>query len=64
VVSNVSYTINGGRDGGYRGYTIKRHPQAGDWRVDIRLAGGHLLGRVRFRIEQAPPANPVSETLD
>jgi hypothetical protein len=64
AVSNVSYTINGGRDGGYRGYTIKRNAQAGDWRVDIRLAGGHLLGRVRFRVDQAPPVNLVSETLD
>ncbi len=63
-VSVVSYAINGGRDGGYRGYTIKRNPGAGEWRVDIATADGHLLGRVRFHIDPTPPANPVTQTLD
>lgn len=64
TVSTVVYPINGGRDGGYRGYTIKRHPEPGDWRVDIATEEGRLLGRVRFRVEQAPPVNPVTVTLD
>jgi hypothetical protein len=64
AVSNVSYAINGGRDGGYRGYTIKRNPGPGEWRVDIATADGHLLGRERFSVEQTPPANPVSQNLD
>ena len=64
AVSNVSYPINGGRDGGYRGYTIKRHPDAGEWRVDIATGDGHLLGRERFRVEQTPPANPLPQILD
>jgi len=63
-VSNVSYPINGGRDGGYRGYTIKRNPSAGEWRVDFATADGHLLGRERFTVEQTPPTNPASQTLD
>ena len=64
-VSVVSYSINGGRDGGYRGYTIKRHPQGGDWRVDISTGDGHLLGRVRFKVDPAtPPIGAVSTTLD
>ena len=64
AVSNVSYTINGGRDGGYRGYTIKRRPAAGEWRVDIATADGHLLGRVRFHVDPAPPLSTVTQTLD
>jgi hypothetical protein len=64
-VSVVTYPINGGRDGGYRGYTIKRHPQGGDWRVDIMLGDGHLLGRVRFKVDPTiAPANLQSQTLD
>jgi hypothetical protein len=63
-VSNVSYPINGGRDGGYRGYTIKRNPAAGEWRVDFATADGHLLGRERFTVEQTPPANSVTQQLD
>lgn len=63
-VSVVSYPINGGRDGGYRGYTIKRNPGPGEWRVDISTGDGHLLGRVRFHVDQTPPTNPVQQTLD
>ncbi|MBV9991717.1 MAG: DUF2914 domain-containing protein [Alphaproteobacteria bacterium] len=65
AVSNVGYSINGGRDGGYRAYTIKRHPQPGDWRVDISTGDGRLLGRVRFKIDPTtPPGGAVETTLD
>ncbi|HEX4861331.1 MAG TPA: DUF2914 domain-containing protein [Rhizomicrobium sp.] len=65
ALSNVTYPINGGRDGGYRGYTIKRHPQPGDWRVDISTDDGRLLGRVRFKVDPtAAPANAVETKLD
>jgi hypothetical protein len=65
AVSVVSYPINGGRDGGYRGYTIKKRPQDGDWRVDISTADGHLLGRVRFSVDSTtPPANLVDTKLN
>jgi len=65
TVASVAYSINGGRDGGYRAYTIKRHPQAGDWRVDIATGDGHLLGRVRFKVDPAtPPAGLISTVLD
>ncbi|HWA89381.1 MAG TPA: DUF2914 domain-containing protein [Rhizomicrobium sp.] len=64
AVSVVTYPINGGRDGGYRGYTIKRKPLDGDWRVDISTGDGHLLGRVRFKIVHTPPMNMVSTSLN
>ncbi len=64
-VSVVTYPINGGRDGGYRGYTIKKHPQDGDWRVDIATADGRLLGRVRFKVDStAAPGNLAQVKLD
>jgi hypothetical protein len=64
AVSKVSYAINGGRDGGYRGYTIKRNPSAGEWRVDFATADGHLLGRERFTVDQTPSTNAVPQTLN
>jgi hypothetical protein len=54
--SVVTYPINGGREGGYRGYTIKSHPKPGDWRVDIDTADGRLIGRLRFVVEEASAA--------
>jgi hypothetical protein len=44
----VSFAITGGRDGGYRGYSVKSTPQAGRWRVEIATADGRLVGRVPF----------------
>lgn len=42
----IAYTVIGGRDNGYRGYTFKRHLQPGRWRVEVRTATGRLLGRI------------------
>jgi Protein of unknown function (DUF2914) len=34
--SRASYTVSGGRYNGFRGYTYKTNPAAGDWRVIIK----------------------------
>jgi hypothetical protein len=64
TVSRLAFAITGGRDGGYRAYSITHHVAPGDWRVDIDTADGHIIGRVRFRVESVtqPPA-PVAKTL-
>jgi hypothetical protein len=64
TLSTVTFPINGGRDGGYRGYTIKHNIQPGDWRVDINTIDGHLIGRIDFKVDLADTA-PVTtpETL-
>ena len=63
-VSTVGFAINGGRDGGYRGYTVKHNPQPGDWRVDIDTSEGHLIGRIAFKVERVAAAPPgVAETV-
>jgi Protein of unknown function (DUF2914) len=64
TLSTVTFPINGGRDGGYRGYTIKHNIQPGDWRVDINTVDGHLIGRTTFKVESsgAAPAT-TAETL-
>jgi hypothetical protein len=48
--SSVTFAITGGRDGGYRAYTVKTHPRPGDWRVDIKSEDGRLIGRLRFGV--------------
>ena len=59
TVSKVTYAINGGRDGGYRGYTLTHHVAPGDWRVDVDTPDGHVIGRVRFFVEMTPKALPL-----
>lgn len=53
TTDRISYRIVGGRDNGYRGYTVKRQLQPGRWRVDVRTADDHTLGRIRFEVVPA-----------
>lgn len=48
--SSISFPISGGRDEGYRGYTILETVQPGKWRVHVKN-GGKLVGRVSFTVE-------------
>ena len=50
----LSYAIFGGRDGGYRGYSIKENIFPGRWRVDVATPRGQLLGRYNFVVESVP----------
>jgi hypothetical protein len=59
--SKVAFQIKGGRDGGYRAYSIKSKPKPGDWRVNITTGDGRPLGRVRFAVAYAPPPQPLQQ---
>jgi hypothetical protein len=62
--SVVSFAISGGREGGYRGYTIKTHPKPGSWRVDIDTEDGRLIGRVAFEVVAvSAPVQTVPKTI-
>ena len=50
--SNLGFAISGGRDGGYRGYTMKTSLDEGLWRVDVVTKRGQLLGRVKFKVKK------------
>ena len=61
--SKVSFPIKGGRDAGYRAYSIKSKPRAGDWRVNITAGDGRPLGRIRFAVVLAPPLQPLEAKI-
>ena len=58
VQQRIPVQIEGGRDGGFRFYTVKTAPRPGQWLVRINTIDGRSVGRVRFAVvEQAvPPA--------
>jgi hypothetical protein len=56
----LGFNINGGRDGGFRGYTYKQSITSGKWRVEVRTEEGAMLGSVTFNIE--PDTNEIRET--
>jgi Protein of unknown function (DUF2914) len=64
-VSKVAFPIRGGRETGYRGYSIKNRVKEGDWRVDITTCDNRPVGRVRFAVVFGPPPQPLqARTLE
>ncbi len=59
----IALPILGGRDGGYRGYSAKANPAAGDWRVDITTIDGRVIGRLEFRVLFAALPPPETSLL-
>jgi Protein of unknown function (DUF2914) len=54
----VTYSIQGGRAQGYRGYSVKTNPAPGLWRVDIESEDGRLIGRTLFTVVNGPVTAP------
>ena len=56
--TRIELPVVGGRDGGYRGYSMKTNLEQGLWRVDVETERGQVLGRTNFTIERVgePPA--------
>jgi hypothetical protein len=47
---NVSLPVIGGRDGGYRTYTVKSFLSKGRWRVNVETKQGQIIGRILFNV--------------
>jgi len=63
TTDTLRFAINGGRDGGYRGYSIKSGLSPGAWRVNVLTQYGGLIGRIAFSVADAPIAVPLTEVV-
>ena len=62
--SRISFPISGGRNDGYRGFSVKTALVPGQWRCDVETSGGALIGRMSFTVvESALPAALSQKTL-
>jgi len=57
----IAMDVAGGREEGYRGYTLKTNYQPGDWRVSIETADGREVGRIGFEVVAAEAGSPQPE---
>ncbi len=48
TTDRIPITITGGREHGYRMYTMKHRLQPGDWRINVETEDGRLIGRMTF----------------
>jgi hypothetical protein len=59
TTNTVTFSINGGRDGGYRGYSEKSGVSEGTWRVNVLTQYGAGIGRVSFNVVNATATPPL-----
>ena len=52
----ISFPIIGGRDGGYRGYSLAERVEPGRWRVAVAAERGQVIGRISFTVVPAAAA--------
>ena len=48
--AKIPFSIVGGREGGYRGFSITNDPEPGVWRVNVQAEHGQTIGRIAFRV--------------
>ncbi len=48
TTDRIPISITGGREHGYRMYTMKQRLQPGEWRVNVEAEDGRLIGRIAF----------------
>ncbi len=53
TVSLIPLTIIGGRDGGFRTFSLKTNLAPGKWRVSVETTTGQVIGRLDFLVEPA-----------
>ena len=59
----VRFPVHGGRDGGYRGYSLKTNPETGEWRINVLTQYGQLIGRVSFDVAPASTTPTLQESV-
>jgi hypothetical protein len=58
ITDCAGFEVTGGREGGYRGFTVKRNITPGRWRVDVTTERGRVLGRSDFNVVAVPAGRP------
>lgn len=61
--SVVPFPISGGRDGGYRGYSISTQSTPGKWRISVETERGQVIGRKVFFVEHVADIPELVYTL-
>ena len=60
TTDRIPITISGGREAGYRSYTMKQKVDPGDWLINVETDDGKLIGTVSFEVKE--PEQPIVDT--
>lgn len=53
TTSNIGFNLSGGRNNGFRGYTVKKNVAYGDWRVAVETENARTITVYSFDIQPA-----------
>jgi hypothetical protein len=59
--STIAFGLSGGREAGYRGYSLISDPQPGTWRVLVKTLNGQTIGKFDFNVVTVA-AEPALQT--
>lgn len=62
LINTVKFKATGGRDGGYRGYSLTNRLSEGAWRVDVKTDYGAVIGRISF--DAVPSSSEPKRTIE
>jgi hypothetical protein len=48
--ATIAFSLSGGREQGYRGYSLKNDPEPGEWRILVQTLSGQTIGTIRFTL--------------
>ncbi len=63
LASRIPFAIVGGRDAGYRVWSMKTEATPGQWRVDVVTSRGQIVGRLAFTVVPAATAPKLITAL-
>ena len=61
--NKLGFPISGGRESGYRGYSVKHTITPGLWRVDVITERGVALGRITFTVVETEHQPELAEAV-
>lgn len=62
--STIPYAIDGGRDLGYRGFSVIKNVREGKWRCSAETARGQVVGQVTFELVREGAPRPLTTRVD
>ncbi|HEY4513097.1 MAG TPA: DUF2914 domain-containing protein [Candidatus Paceibacterota bacterium] len=61
--SKINLAVVGGRDGGFRTYSMRSNLTEGKWRVRVMTEGGQTIGHIRFNVIPADLKPPLIKNV-
>jgi len=63
TTDRIPIKISGGRQAGYRSYTVKQHVNPGEWQVTVETEDERIIGSIDFSVNPSVTEPPQFTTI-